>query len=211
MFSLSENDLHANILGCADGPASFNSEMTRRGNRVTSSDPLYQFSSEQIRARIDQTSRLLVDQAAQNAHLFVWDHIRSPVELLQVRMQAMENFLADYSIGLSAGRYINQSLPDLNFPDQCFGLALCSHFLFLYSDELPLGFHIAAVAEMCRAAREVRIFPLLDMRAETSIHLMPVINHLRQVGFTAQIEKVEYEFQRGGNRMLRIRPSGSQP
>jgi len=210
MFSLSESDLHANILGCADGPASFNSEMTRRGNRVTSSDPLYQFSSEQIRARIDQTSQLLVNQAAQNAHLFVWNQIRSPAELLQVRMQAMENFLADYSTGLSAGRYTNQSLPDLNFPDQCFDLALCSHFLFLYSDELPSDFHLAAVAEMCRVAREVRIFPLLDMRAGTSAHLMPVINHLRQAGFTAQIEKVEYEFRRGGNRMLRFKPKISR-
>lgn len=29
MFNLSEADLNAKILGCADGPASFNAEMTR--------------------------------------------------------------------------------------------------------------------------------------------------------------------------------------
>jgi len=41
MFDLRPDDLKRCILGCADGPASFNSELTRRGGGVVSVDPLY--------------------------------------------------------------------------------------------------------------------------------------------------------------------------
>ena len=49
MFALSEEDLNRRILGSADGPASFNSELTQRGGSMISCDPLYQFTPEQIR------------------------------------------------------------------------------------------------------------------------------------------------------------------
>lgn len=49
MFNLLETDLNTKILGCGDGPASFNSEMTGLGYSVVSIDPIYQFSTEQIR------------------------------------------------------------------------------------------------------------------------------------------------------------------
>ena len=45
MFDLRPDDLKGRILGCADGPASFNSELTRRGGRVISADPLYELSA----------------------------------------------------------------------------------------------------------------------------------------------------------------------
>lgn len=41
MFNLSEVDLNLKILGCGDGPASFNAEMTKQGHRVVSIDPIY--------------------------------------------------------------------------------------------------------------------------------------------------------------------------
>ena len=53
MFNLSETDLNAKILGCGDGPASFNAEMTKLGYSVTSFDPIYQFSAQQIEERIE--------------------------------------------------------------------------------------------------------------------------------------------------------------
>ena len=56
MFALSDADLADRPLGCGDGPASFNSEATRRGGRVVSCDPLYQCDAAQIRQRIDETS-----------------------------------------------------------------------------------------------------------------------------------------------------------
>ena len=41
MFGLTEVDLKSRILGCGDGPAGFNTELTRRGGHVISIDPIY--------------------------------------------------------------------------------------------------------------------------------------------------------------------------
>ena len=51
IFNLSEEDLSKNILGVGDGPASFNVEMLKRGHVVTSFDPLYELSAEEIQQR----------------------------------------------------------------------------------------------------------------------------------------------------------------
>jgi hypothetical protein len=48
MFALSERDLALPIVGCGDGPAAFNAEMSLRGHRVVSVDPLYRFSAAEI-------------------------------------------------------------------------------------------------------------------------------------------------------------------
>ena len=45
MFDLTGNDLQSNILGVEDGPASFNSELSAKGGRVTSVDPIYVFEA----------------------------------------------------------------------------------------------------------------------------------------------------------------------
>jgi len=78
-------------------------------------------------------------------------------------MAAMQAFLDDYELGKRQGRYVNAELPTLPFENGTFHLALCSHFLFLYSTQLGEAFHRAAIHEMCRVAVEVRIFPLLAL------------------------------------------------
>ncbi|MBU3917157.1 SAM-dependent methyltransferase, partial [bacterium] len=52
MFSLSSDDLRKKILGCGDGPACFNAELSADGGNITSIDPIYQFSPDQIRLKI---------------------------------------------------------------------------------------------------------------------------------------------------------------
>ena len=54
MFALDDGDLRKTILGCGDGPASFNAELTALGGRVLSIDPVYAFTASQIRKRIDE-------------------------------------------------------------------------------------------------------------------------------------------------------------
>jgi len=44
MFALTPEDLRCSILDCAGGPASFNVEMTRKGYKVVSCDPVYLLS-----------------------------------------------------------------------------------------------------------------------------------------------------------------------
>lgn len=50
MFALDDADLQRRILGCGDGPASFNAVLSRRGGNVVSVDPLYQYSGGEIRS-----------------------------------------------------------------------------------------------------------------------------------------------------------------
>ena len=57
MFDLSADDLHRRILGCGDGPASFNAKMAEEGHDVISVDPLYAFSAAIIQCRIERSRR----------------------------------------------------------------------------------------------------------------------------------------------------------
>ncbi|HEX5071724.1 MAG TPA: class I SAM-dependent methyltransferase [Gemmatimonadaceae bacterium] len=205
MFALSSDDLALRILGCGDGPASFNAHATRRGAAVTSCDPIYQWDANQIRERIATTYDQVLDQTRRNANEFVWDSIGSVDELGAIRMAAMEDFLGDYGRGKSAGRYVTAELPELPFTDASFDLAVCSHLLFLYSLHLDEEFHRRSVRELCRVARELRVFPLLALGGERSPYVDRVGEEMAAAGYQVSIERVPYEFQRGGNEMMRIR------
>ena len=83
-------------------------------------------------------------------------------------------------------------------------LASCSHFLFLYSEHLSLSFHCEAIREMCRVAKEVRVFPLLTLDGVQSPHLEGVYRFLTDSKHLFSIRTVDYEFQRGGDKMLSV-------
>lgn len=204
MFGLSAADLNGRILDCGGGPASFNAEMTARGGLVVSCDPIYQFTREQIEARIAEVYPLILREMQLNQHTFVWDTLKSPEHVGETRMAAMRAFLADFDAGKAEGRYLNESLPTLPFLDGSFDLALSSHLLFLYSAALSLDFHLAAIREMLRVAREARIYPLTQMGGGLSGHIEPVIAALTAEGY--QVEKVPttYEFQKGATEVLRV-------
>lgn len=207
MFALAEEDCGKRILGVGDGPASFNAVLSSQGGHVVSVDPLYRFTADEIRQRIGETFETVLDQTRQNVAEFNWRHIPSVEELGRVRMSAMEEFLFDYTRGREEGRYREAGLPRLPFGRGEFDLALCSHFLFLYSKLLSLEFHVESIKELCRVAPEARIFPLLELGARPSRHLDPVTKQLEEDGFHVEIESVPYEFQKGGNRMLRVMAS----
>jgi len=209
MFGLGEAELRLRILGGADGPASFNAAGTRRGGRIVSCDPLYQFDADAIRERIEATSPEVLEQTRANADAFVWSAISSVEDLGAIRMAAMAQFLEDYDRGLAGQRYLPASLPSLPFADTAFDLALCSHFLFLYSERLDAEFHLAAVLELCRVATQVRIFPLLSLDGRRSPWVEPVCARLLGAGFVVSLPTVDYEFQRGGNQMMEIRRAAS--
>lgn len=202
MFSLSESDQSQKILGCGDGPASFNAESTMLGNNVVSIDPVYQFSGEQIRSRISEVYPQVMNQMKKHREDYVWESISNVKELGDVRMDAMEVFLSDYNAGKESGRYINASLPVLPFDDNSFDLALCSHYLFLYSDQVNKEQHISAMMELCRVAKEVRVYPLLSLDGEESKHLNPVMSALSENGINVSLKHVKYQFQKGATKML---------
>ncbi len=206
MFSLTDADLGSHILGCGDGPAGFNAELTQRGGHAVSFDPVYMFDVEQIKSRIAETYETIMAQMRINQNDYIWEVIPSIEALGEIRLSAMDFFLADFESGKQQGRYLAGELPALPFEDRQFDMALSSHFLFLYSAHLSAAFHLQALQEMLRVAREVRIFPLLALDGAISPYLSLVCDEFASRGFDVQIVKVDYEFQRGGNQMLVIKP-----
>jgi hypothetical protein len=207
MFVLTGADLRKDILGCGDGPASFNYEAKRQGIRVVSADPIYQFSADEIRARVNETAPVITKQLKGHPGEFVWRHFPDADAVVDARLEAMRQFLADFPTGVNEGRYIDASLPKLPFRDHQFDLSLCSHFLFLYSQQYDLDFHLAAIDELCRVSKEVRIFPLMELGSVPSRHLEGVTSHMSEAGYAVNRVKVGYEFQRGADEMLCIVPS----
>lgn len=202
MFSLTDVDLKKRILGCGDGPASFNAEMTATAGRVISVDPVYAFSGIQIRSRIAEVYPTILEQLGRHRDNYIWDYFSGVAHVANARMQAMERFLQNYETGRQQGRYVEAALPALPFGNQAFELALCSHFLFLYSAQVNLETHVAGIRELCRVAREVRIYPLVSLEGTESPHLGPVIERLQAEGITARREAVNYRFQKGATDML---------
>lgn len=204
MFKLTESDLEKDILGCGDGPASFNSTMNKTGRTVVSIDPIYQLSREEIANRIEETYKEVMDQTSRNMDKFIWTKIKNVEHLGEIRMATMKEFLQDYDVGKSENRYVFAQLPSLPFKNDQFDIALSSHFLFLYSDNLSFEFHKKAINEMLRVSKEVRIFPLLDVNGARSAYVYDIMKLYTDYGYYVQEVYVDYEFQRGGNSMLKI-------
>ena len=204
IFKLTELDFKSRILSFGDGPASFNYEMTKLNRKVISLDPIYQFTKDELKQRISDTKDTILEQTRANLDNFVWSNIKSIQDLEQIRMNAMNNFIDDFELGKTQERYIYHELPNpTKYSDLSFDLGLSSHFLILYS-QLGLDFHIKSISEMLRICKEIRIFPLLNLNAVKSEVLEGIIDYF-QSDFIISIDPVDYEFQKGGNQMLKIK------
>ncbi|MFN5396601.1 MAG: SAM-dependent methyltransferase [Pseudanabaena sp.] len=205
MFALTESDRLKSIIGIGDGPASFNAEMTAAGYQVTSIDPIYQFTGVEIKSRFDACIDGIIEQVRNSPNNWVWSYHKSPDDLRANREKAISLFLEDYDRGKIEGRYLNAELPKLDFLDKQFQLALCSHFLFLYSEHLSFEFHLESIRELCRIAEEVRIFPLLNLAQARSPYIDEVCSILVKEGISSEIIQVDYELQKGGNQAIIFR------
>ena len=204
-FDLDPNALAESgpVLDVGGGPSSFTAEARALGIHATAVDPVYRFEGEQIRAQFEKVSPAMLDGLTRAIHRFTWGYYKTPGNLMSIRREALAGFLSDYDGGREDGRYVAGALPRLPFRDGRFRLALCSHLLFLYSDELDRAFHIAALTELLRVAREVRVFPLFDLDGIYSGHVAPAIDALTGAGFNCELADVPFEFQKGCRRMLR--------
>lgn len=203
MFNLTATELSQRILDVAAGPASFNAEMQQLGYQVTSVDPIYELSGPVIQQRFDNCVDNIIQQVRQTPDNWVWQYHTSPEDLRRNREQSLQWFLADYHSGQAEGRYRVGELPELQMEEE-FDLVLCSHFLFLYSDQFSYDFHWRSILQLLRLAPVVRIFPLLTLDLRRSPYLDHIRQELDQAGFDSQVLKVGYELQRGGNEMLSI-------
>ena len=104
MFALTAGDLAGPVLGCGDGPASFNAEATALGHRAVSCDPLYAFSGIEIERRVGESYDTVISLVKKNRDGFVWEHFGDPDHLGQCRLAAMRRFLADFEKGKRDGK-----------------------------------------------------------------------------------------------------------
>jgi len=205
MFALSDGDLAKNIIGVGDGPASFNAEMHALGKRMVSVDPLYTYSASDIERQFYAVVDNIIEQVKATPDDWVWTYHRSPEHLRENRVNVLNQFIVDYDVGKKAGRYHIGELPQLDFGYSQFDLALCSHFLFLYSGHFSYEFHRSAAYEMLRIANEVRIFPLMTLMLKPSPYVEPLMRELESQAYIVQIQMTRYQIQRGGNQMLSIK------
>src|SRR5689334_6982028 len=111
--------------------------------------------------------------------------------------------------GVGAERYLRERLPHLGFADRQFQLALSSHYLFLKPEQFTLEFHVDAIQELLRVAEEVRIFPVLDVECKRCPYVGFVWTIFTDKGYSVELKNVDYEFQQGGNQMMRFRRNGA--
>jgi SAM-dependent methyltransferase len=203
MFNLTDQDLQRQILDIGAGPASFTAEMSSLGYQVTAIDPIYNFSGAEIQQRFDDCVDQIIGQIENTPQDWVWKFHKSPADLRATRELALQLFLADYTAGKTAGRYMAGEVPDA-IGNTAYSLILCSHFLLLYTEQLSWEFHRDAVTKLLQQTNELRIFPLLTLMWDRSPYLDKLCEHVEQLGYQTQIVPVEYELQPGGNEMLVI-------
>ncbi len=207
MFNLDESLLrHGRILDCAAGPSSFTTEASEKGIHATACDILYGTAVDGLlkkgREDIDHTFQK-VDGVP---HLYVWKYYKNREEIIALRHKALRLFAHDFYTAPGKDRYVQAELPHLPFPDGTFSLVLSSHFLFLYGDRLSLDFHIASLREMARVSSgEVRVYPLQGLDAGPYSHMDEVLACLEAENIQAEIVEVPFEFQKGADKMMRLK------
>lgn len=206
MFDLSERDLRGlAVLDCPAGACSFTAQGNRRGLNVTACDLAYHFFSiDQLADKGLEDIELAVAGVEKADDCFLWDEIRSPEELRQLRSRALSEWTQDRLLHKEA--YVPAVLPELPFSSRQFDMTLSAHFLFTYADRLDYAFHQQTIQELVRVtAREIRIFPTADLSGKRYGQMDRLLAWIGTLGWTAEEIRVPYLFQKkGANTMLKL-------
>ena len=201
MFDLTSSDLARSILDCSAGVAGFAAEAGRRGTRVMAVDPAYALGRDELarlgKADLERGSAI----AADHPDRFTFDWYGTPERRLALRTRALAQFLPD--LVMHSERYVAAQLPQLPFADSSFDLAVCSHLLFTWADQLGLDWHRAALLELSRVAQEVRVFPTVVQGPGEPVPFWDeLMADLDDGGLRTERRPVPYKFQLGGDTML---------
>jgi hypothetical protein len=198
MFDLELDDFES-IASYADGPSSLQAD--KPNLNICSFDPLYNFTTDAINLEIKRIGGTMLTYLELNKANYHWETFNSPKELVNQRLATAEKFLRHFTT--TPAKYYKDTLPNLNSKEY-FQLALCSHFLFLFSGDLNTHFHIAAIESIMNHAEELRIFPLVDRHGKTSSHLPHVLDYLHESNLQYEILPTQYRFQKGAYNYLKI-------
>ena len=201
MFDLTEEDLKLAILDYPAGISSFNAEMNDRGHKVLSGDQHYKMPLDEMKTFSQQVFEVNKRHLKEHGEILRGD--QNIESILADWQQRQERFLQDYEQGKKEHRYQCMTLPRLPFDKQVFDIALCSDHLFhnYVAEEKNQS---AIIEELCRVAKEVRIFPLQDEKGKIGENLGHLMLATQQKGCGIEVREVPYHEMKGGNAMLRI-------
>lgn len=203
MFGLTEDELAMNILDCRAGASCFAADMTRQNKRVHACDPLYQLPITDIQNIVLEAGSTIKNALNHDSNQFCVLPEKAK-DFIKVIDQGTQRFFDDLTPGLQEKRYTTDSLPTLSFKNEQFELALVCHYLFTFSDQLSVDYHVKAIEELVRVANEVRIFPLVTTAGQLSPFVGEVVARLQLDSFGVEIRGVDYMLQNQGNAMLRV-------
>jgi SAM-dependent methyltransferase len=208
-FDLDIDDLRGRrVLDCSAGASSFVARACREGVDAVAVDPAYALGRDSL---ADIASHGLRDGntiAERFPGRFTWAWYGSVQARERMRTRALAEFVLD--LVEHPQRYVTGSLPSLPFADNSFDLALCSHLLFTWADQLGFDWHLAALRELTRVAAEVRVFPTVLQGAGDAVPFWDtLIEDLSGQGLAPQRRQVPYEFQVGADTMLVVTRSSA--
>jgi hypothetical protein len=205
MFGLEEDEVAGlRVLDCPAGPSSFAAEAHARGLRVTACDVSYNMGAEKLED-IGLNDLEQVFEAFDKSDVeYVWDYYGSRDELIGLRKRALTLFAGDFEQGKGEGRYVEGALPSLPFGDREFDLALSGNFLFLYAEWLSIDTHLECLRELLRVSSEVRVFPVMTIEGMPYDYMGYILSTLADEGVKAELDPVDMELMKGGNKMLRL-------
>jgi hypothetical protein len=206
MFGLSDAEVLAGpVLDCPGGTGPFGAAVRARGGEAVSADPAYALAPAELVARTRAGLEHGIRYLERNPGSYVWAFFPSLDDLRRRRAAALDDFARDF--GGPDDRYVAAALPRLPFAGGAFRLALSGYLLFAYPDHLDDAAHEAALRELLRVAREeVRVFPLIDTAYVRYRGIDDLRRRLGSGGVESEVRRVDYEFQRGGDEVLILRP-----
>ncbi len=205
MFDLPEASLSMRFLEFQSGASAFQAELRRTAAHLVSYDAWFHLDRTRLQQEIETSFAARLAQITQRKEEFDLSRYAGSLDkLVAYRRQGMSEFLQDYDLGHAEGRYLFAEQPTLPFADFFFDYALSAHHFFSAIAPQTVAYHVDMIAELARAAKEVRIFPLVDADGVPSDLLGPVILALQQKNYGIEIRNVSYHLQPRGNAMLRI-------
>jgi hypothetical protein len=203
MFDLTTGDMKGNILEYGCGASLVNSELHHQ-SKIASFDPLFNLDKEPLQKKVSELFEDMLERVTRDQDKFDFSHYGSFEALVATRREGMKKFFADYEQGKLEKRYQPIGDNTLPFSDFEFDFALSSHYLFAELDGQDVDFHLKVIRELARAAKEVRIFPLINRYGRPSPFLGPVLLGLQQDDYGTEVRNVSYSLQPKGNAMLRV-------
>lgn len=203
MFALSDDELDMRILDCRAGASSFAADMHKLHKQVIACDPVYRSSIPELKQLVaDATADIERAVHKNSPSLFVLPEKTN--DFLSLIESGTQRFFDDFSSGYTEKRYTTDSLPHLSFKNAQFDLALVCHYLFTFSKQLSLDYHVQAIEELIRVANEVRIYPLVTSSGALSPYVGEVVAILQSRSYGVELRGVEFKLQEQGNAMLRV-------